>query len=510
MSLPRVSLDERRDQYQPLLLAEGGQASGPSSRGGCGREWRGLLGGRRHNLGYDLLQGGGDASSDSEDAAAALSAAPRQMDMSAPSHRRRRPGKKQKSRPRSGALRLGASPAETRVTSKAPAAPPRQSEKDERKWRMKSSERKRKPDGGLARGNTTGCCWCNCCKCVRQDEYVAGENFGRFSHMLTPGFNCLGIDACGCCIQLTSISRRVHQTTVITQAVTKDHVSVAVKIAVQQAVRRDKVYEAFYQLDDISQQVEAFVADAVLTEVPHLTLEDIFLQMDNLGLRTQATLRESMAPFGVQVLKVLVLEAKPDSEVVSSMNEIMIQRNIRSATITAAEAAAIRCIKAAEANAEAMRLRGEGAALRREAIAQGLSSCVLGDVDALDRSATAVTELLLVTEYFDTLREICARGTAEAVFVNCERDRRREEPDKDDRSLDDGLIAARTQYVRDLVRRSSLRCDRLRIQDHLRSLVLRCATTAERRHHSRPHKSTPLMPLDAERRSDPPDFHVKL
>jgi len=372
---------------------------------------------------------------------------------------------------------------------------------------MGSSTRKQKSDGGLAVENTTGCCWCNCCKCVRQDEYVAGENFGRFSHILKPGFNCLGIDACGCCVQLAKISRRVHQTTVTTQAVTKDHVSVAVKVAVQQAVRHDKIYEAFYQLDDISRQVEAFVADAVLTEVPSLTLEDLFLQMDSMGLKAQTSLRESMAPFGIQVLRVLILEAKPDSEVASSMNEIMIQRNVRSATITAAEAAAVRCIKAAEANAEAMRLRGEGAAQKREAIARGLSSCVLGGVDALDRSAGVVTELLLVTEYFDTLREICARGTAEAVFVNYERDRRKGEPEEGSRSLEDGLIAARTQYVHDLVRRASLRCDRIHIQEHLLSLVLRCATAVERRQRLRSHEAEPLAPLlDSERRAEPPTF----
>lgn len=213
-----------------------------------------------------------------------------------------------------------------------------------------------------------------------------------------------------------------------------------------------------------------------------------------------------MAPFGFQVLRVLFLDAKPDSEVASSMSEIMIQRNMRSATIAAAEAAAVRCIKAAEASSEALRLRGEGAALRREAIARGLSGCVLEGVDALDRSATSVTELLLVTEYFDTLREICARDTADVVFFNQECDRRRGESDGGEPSLDDGLIAARTQYVCDLVRRSSLRCNRLRIREHLQSLVLRCATKVERRQHSRPHKETTLMPLDAERRFRSAEF----
>merc|ERR1719203_1693244 len=100
----------------------------------------------------------------------------------------------------------------------------------------------------------------------------------------------------------------------------------------------------------------------------------------------------------------------------------MVQRNLRKAAVSEAETEAVRVVKGAQANAEELELRGKGMALKREAIAQGLVNCVVGDYDTLSFArefpSAALAELLLATEYLDTLREIGARDTADVVFLH--------------------------------------------------------------------------------------------
>merc|ERR1711879_1096747 len=66
-------------------------------------------------------------------------------------------------------------------------------------------------------------------------------------------------------------------------------------------------------------------------------------------------------------------------------------------------------IKAAEAAADAKCLQGTGIARQRGAIVDGLR-------ESLELSPDRVSELLLITQYFDTVKEI-SQGKATTVFV---------------------------------------------------------------------------------------------
>jgi regulator of protease activity HflC (stomatin/prohibitin superfamily) len=260
--------------------------------------------------------------------------------------------------------------------------------------------------------------------CVRQDEFVAEQNFGRFLQVLGPGFHFLGVDACGCCIQLKKLSRRVHQSTIVTRTITKDRTAVALQTAVQQAVSEDGVFEAFYRLSDIDRQLSAYVADVVLSSVPRLTLEELFVKFDSIGRQIHKHLQYAMSEYGIQIVQVLVLDARLDEQVKEAFAEAVIQRNLRGAALATAEAEAVRVVKGAEADAEQMALQGRGMALKREALAQGLVRSVMGDVETDASSFASVAsgtlvELLLTMEYFDTLREIGSRAS-HAVFLQQE------------------------------------------------------------------------------------------
>merc|ERR1712154_202144 len=98
------------------------------------------------------------------------------------------------------------------------------------------------------------------------------------------------------------------------------------------------------------------------------------------------------------------------------MNEINKQKRLRDASIMAAEAEKIKVVKAAEAAADAAQLQGEGIARQRRAIIDGLRDSIThGSSESL--STEKISELLLITQYFETLRDIAAQSKAQTVFL---------------------------------------------------------------------------------------------
>merc|ERR1712061_853721 len=82
----------------------------------------------------------------------------------------------------------------------------------------------------------------------------------------------------------------------------------------------------------------------------------------------------------------------------------------------AAEAEKIRVVKQAEAAADAQNLAGQGIARQRAVIIEGLKDSITqGTGETL--SSEKVSELLLVTQYFETLRDIGAQSKAQTVFI---------------------------------------------------------------------------------------------
>merc|ERR1712087_791526 len=137
---------------------------------------------------------------------------------------------------------------------------------------------------------------------------------------------------------------------------------------------------------------------------------------DDISDAVQEQLCKNMKEYGFEIHKALVTELKPDAAVAQSMNEINRQKRLRDAALMAAEAEKIKVVKQAEAAADAQHLQGQGIARQRAAIIEGLKDSIThGTGETL--SSDKVSELLLVTQYFETLRDIGAQSKAQTVFV---------------------------------------------------------------------------------------------
>jgi regulator of protease activity HflC (stomatin/prohibitin superfamily) len=121
---------------------------------------------------------------------------------------------------------------------------------------------------------------------------------------------------------------------------------------------------------------------------------------------------------GYSILKALVTDLSPDRGVKASMNEINAQKRLKDASTAKADGEKILLVKAAEADKEAKYLSGLGVAQQRAAIVNGLRGSIVSFSDGVDGTTPAdVMDLLLLTQYFDTLKDIGASSGRKTLFL---------------------------------------------------------------------------------------------
>jgi len=250
---------------------------------------------------------------------------------------------------------------------------------------------------------------------VHQQSVAVVERFGKFNRVARPGLN----------LKLPGIERvagrpnlRVQQLDVNVETKTKDDVFVRVIVSVQFYIIPEAVFNAFYRLDDAATQIRSFVFDVVRARVPNIPIDDVFQRKDDIAEAVKNELSEVMGGFGYGIVKTLVTDIEPDARVKAAMNEINAAQRMRVAANERGEADKILRVKAAEADAQSKALAGKGIAEQRRAIVEGLRE----SVDEFQRSvpgtsAQDVMNLVLMTQYFDTLKEIGATSPTNTILI---------------------------------------------------------------------------------------------
>ena len=250
---------------------------------------------------------------------------------------------------------------------------------------------------------------------VTQQTAAVVERFGKFVRIAPAGLNFKipFIDRVA-----GRLSLRVQQLDVRVETKTKDNVFVFVIVSVQYHVLENKVVEAFYRLQNPQTQITSFVFDTVRARVPGITLDELFIMKDDIAQAVKSELDQVMDDFGYGIIKTLVTDIDPDAKVKSSMNEINASQRLREAAIQQAEAEKIRVVKAAEGEAESKALQGQGIANQRRAIIDGLRESVESFSANVDgTSAQEVMNLVLMTQYFDTLKEVSNSSRTNTILV---------------------------------------------------------------------------------------------
>ncbi|KAM0018881.1 putative Band 7 domain-containing protein [Helianthus debilis subsp. tardiflorus] len=251
---------------------------------------------------------------------------------------------------------------------------------------------------------------------VDQSTVAVKENFGKFDDVLEPGCHCVpwifGRRIVG------HLTLRIQQLDVKCETKTKDNVFVNVVASIQYRALVDKASDAFYRLSNTKEQIQAYVFDVIRASVPKLNLDDTFEQKNEIAKAVEKELEKAMSAYGYEIVQTLIVDIEPDERVKRAMNEINAAARLRMAATEKAEADKILQIKRAEGEAESKYLSGLGVARQRQAIVDGLRDSVLGfAVNVPGTTAKDVMDMVLVTQYFDTMKEIGSASKSSAVFI---------------------------------------------------------------------------------------------
>jgi len=248
---------------------------------------------------------------------------------------------------------------------------------------------------------------------VKQQSAAVVERFGKFVSVRQSGLQLKIpiIDSVA-----GRLSLRIQQLDVVVETKTKDDVFVKLKVSVQFKVIKEKVYDAFYKLDNPGDQITSFIFDVVRAEVPKLILDDVFLKKDDIAIAVKSELQDAMTEYGFQIIKTLVTDIDPDAQVKESMNRINASEREKVAAQFEGEAQKILIVEKAKAEAESKRLQGQGIADQRREIARGLEDSVkvLNGVDINSQEASA---LIVVTQHYDTLQSVGAEANSNLILL---------------------------------------------------------------------------------------------
>ena len=248
---------------------------------------------------------------------------------------------------------------------------------------------------------------------VKQQTAAVIERFGKFLAIRKPGLHIK--------IPLIDkiagrVSMRILQLDVIVETKTKDDVFVKLKVSVQYKILPEKVYDAFYKLDFPQDQITSYVFDVVRAVVPKMRLDDVFEKKDDIAIAVKGELNEAMKNYGFDIIKTLVTDIDPDSQVKESMNRINASEREKVAAQFEGDAQRILIVERAKAEAESKRLQGQGIADQRREIARGLEDSVkvLNNVDINSQEASA---LIVVTQHYDTLQSVGSASNSNLILM---------------------------------------------------------------------------------------------
>src|SRR5271169_4723398 len=251
---------------------------------------------------------------------------------------------------------------------------------------------------------------------VRTAEVAVITRFGKFLRVAEPGLNWKRpfFDTV-----TGTVSLRVNQITLTMETKTKDNVFVTIPISVQNRVRPEKVYDAYYKLSNPVQQIKSYVEQVILGHVPGMTLDEVFASQSSIAAAVKKELDTDMTGFGYEIVNVLENDSGADANVKSAMSDCHAGEGEQVGGNARGEAEKILVVKKAEAEAESKALQGQGIANQRKASIEGLQVSIEQFQKVVDgASAKEVMQLVMVTQYFDTLKSIGESNKTSTLFLS--------------------------------------------------------------------------------------------
>ena len=255
---------------------------------------------------------------------------------------------------------------------------------------------------------------------VRQQHVAVIERLGKFHGFAGPGFHVK--------FPLVDITRDVSLMTedehMTFDAKTSDNVTIELDVSIQYHVdyadvekgAASGVYRSFYTLQDPVGQMQDYLADALRSQIPARTLDEVFSEKDAIAHAIDEVVAAKMLDYGYVLVTTLITRIKLPQEVQESMNHIIASKNNLESATNDANAAKAKTVIAAQAKAEDMAAEGKGIADQRVAIARGIKD----SIDTIRESGVTEEEanrLFEFTQWTDMMNNYAASGRATTVLL---------------------------------------------------------------------------------------------
>ncbi|GLU01956.1 hypothetical protein SLE2022_192310 [Rubroshorea leprosula] len=243
------------------------------------------------------------------------------------------------------------------------------------------------------------------------------EKCGGFKNALKPG--CHYVPWCCGCNIVGRVSLSLQPLDIRCETKTKDDVSVTVYAFVQyrycalEGYYKEKAKNAFYNITSAKTKIRVLIVEGIGERVPKRDLEDAIENKNQISSEVEKKLKLHMNDDGYEIHS-LIIDIEPDVKVKTEMNE--------------GRAAAIKALKVkadielqieqAKGDAECKYLSGVGIARQRKEIVDGLRDSVRAFTDRVPgATGKDVMDMELVTQYFETMKEIGTSSKASHVFL---------------------------------------------------------------------------------------------
>jgi regulator of protease activity HflC (stomatin/prohibitin superfamily) len=217
------------------------------------------------------------------------------------------------------------------------------------------------------------------------------------------------------------ISLRTQQLDVPENTYTNTGTSVTISAQVQYKVddNDNSVKDAYFKLASPEAQIKSHVSSAIRSKVPTMTLEAVQTNQREIASHVKQELTETMRQYGYIIEDVLITKADPDPVVVKANNDKYASEQAKVTAKNNADARYTQVTRQAEADRDAMKAHGEGIALERQAITDGLEKAIK-TLEGAVPGATAQDVLALVgyQQYIDGMVKMAASTGAKVIFVD--------------------------------------------------------------------------------------------
>lgn len=252
---------------------------------------------------------------------------------------------------------------------------------------------------------------------VQQNTVYVIEFIGRFNRVMTAGLN----------FKMPLLERVSEKVTLRQQNFairnsypSKDKVIVDVSTNLIYAVdaTEEGVKRYTYSLTNRNQSIGAIIENSLRTYIAKETHEGILEKKEELAAHIRGDLEKQFGEWGMLIYSFQITEVSFPATITQAMSEVVASEQLKKAAENKGEAIKIQAVKEAEAEKERKRLQGEGIALEREAIAEGLKQSLEIMKQATGQDSREILALLTLTQYLDTLKSVGSSPNGKVIFMD--------------------------------------------------------------------------------------------